>query len=434
MGLELYLDRITMMLYMGLGLMAGLYFFCANCEKKENFVNKQIDFIISVAVFTLVTTLILGVIDPAWETPCIGVCYAVLSVYMILHTKKSFRISATVIALGTVASAAAWCASSAVFDAIFYTLTPDLPRWGCYLAGLAFLVLFWWILWRKSLRFLYDTYAVKDWGFIATLYVIMGSIWPILRYVEERQIESGNLETYALLKLTEAIIDFSIIAIVVNTLHTLEKNAAYLANAQLLAQQEEQFRHFKDCVEYIDTKAHDLRHQIRTIRSGAAVQGEYLDSLEEAVSFYSAFQRTGNEVLDIVLTEKSILCKANAIQFVGLIEYSHLDFMEQADIFSLFGNAIDNAVEYLRAVAPENRYLNLQMRRVNDFLQIRFENFFKGDLRFEDDLPVTTKKDRAYHGFGVRSISGIAKKYQGSAEMFLVEDGFVVNLIFPLEN
>jgi len=65
---------------------------------------------------------------------------------------------------------------------------------------------------------------------------------------------------------------------------------------------------------------------------------------------------------------------------------------------------------------------------------IRLENRCSIVPEFQDGLPVTGKKDKRYHGFGVKSIRYIAEKYHG--EMFMnVRDGkFILNVLLPENN
>ena len=58
------------------------------------------------------------------------------------------------------------------------------------------------------------------------------------------------------------------------------------------------------------------------------------------------------------------------------------------------------------------------------------ENYFKGKLAFEDGLPLTTKEDKESHGFGMRSLRMIVKKYGGELTASVSDDIFHLNIIF----
>lgn len=64
---------------------------------------------------------------------------------------------------------------------------------------------------------------------------------------------------------------------------------------------------------------------------------------------------------------------------------------------------------------------------------LQVENFYEGDLRFVDGLPVTTKGDPNYHGFGLKSIRSTAEKYGGTVSV-QAEDGlFLLRVALPVE-
>ena len=64
---------------------------------------------------------------------------------------------------------------------------------------------------------------------------------------------------------------------------------------------------------------------------------------------------------------------------------------------------------------------------------INLKNSFIGEVKLDDDgFPVTTKEDKRYHGFGLKSIRYVVEKYDGSVAV-QVEDGmFNLNVLVPL--
>lgn len=107
--------------------------------------------------------------------------------------------------------------------------------------------------------------------------------------------------------------------------------------------------------------------------------------------------------------------------------------MSPFDISALFGNALDNAMESVVKIEdPEQRLIHLQVSRQKNFVHISVENRYAGQLRFIHGLPVTSKKDHRYHGFGVRSIRQTAAKYGGSTTISSEEGWFRLNILIPL--
>lgn len=173
----------------------------------------------------------------------------------------------------------------------------------------------------------------------------------------------------------------------------------------------------KENIDIINRKCHDLKHQISLFRRTAAngeEQRRFLGEIENAVGIYDSIVHTGNEVLDTILTEKSLLCEQRKINMSIIADGHLLSSMESADLYSLFGNALDNAIESVCREAEENRIISLRIAQRSGILTILLDNYCSVPLRFENGLPVTTKEQNGYHGFGVQSIRYIVKKYGGT--------------------
>ena len=166
----------------------------------------------------------------------------------------------------------------------------------------------------------------------------------------------------------------------------------------------------------LQTKCHDLKHQIAAIRSevGKAHFDKYLDELEDSINEYSTAVETGNQTVDIVLTEKNILCHANQVKFSYMIDGSLFDFLTERDIYSLFGNALDNAMEAVMKIEdPARRMITLKSNTRGALVVLQVENTIEGELSLDGEtLPQTTKTGSG-HGFGLRSIRRIADKHSG---------------------
>ena len=107
-------------------------------------------------------------------------------------------------------------------------------------------------------------------------------------------------------------------------------------------------------------------------------------------------------------------------------------FMDTTDIYSLFGNALSNAIE---SVSDEplidNRCIGVTVQSAGDMLFIHVENYFSGEIELENGLPVT-RKDRDYHGFGMKSMERIAYKYGGEISVVAAEEKFNLDVILPI--
>ncbi|WP_099467646.1 sensor histidine kinase [Konateibacter massiliensis] len=191
----------------------------------------------------------------------------------------------------------------------------------------------------------------------------------------------------------------------------------------------------QESIAMVNQKYHDLKHQIALLRTEIASTEklEYLDQMERDIKAYEAQNKTGNKVLDTVLTGKSLLCQRKGISLTCVADGEALDFMHAMDISSLFGNALDNAIESVKKIQDkEKRLIHVSVSRQKDFLRIKVENCYEGDIVFENGLPATTKKEKQFHGYGLKSIQNTAKKYHGSVKIHLDKGWFELRILIPL--
>lgn len=201
---------------------------------------------------------------------------------------------------------------------------------------------------------------------------------------------------------------------------------------RLLAERERQYRLSRENIEAINIKCHDIKHQIRHLAdSGAVVDGAVLADIAREVDVYDSVVETGNEALDTILTEKSLTCSSRGIVLTVMAEGAALDFMAPADIYSLFGNALDNSIEAVRDIPdPERRAITLSVQRRGAMVGVSVENYCPEQPRFSaDGLPLTTKADGMNHGFGVRSMRQIAERYGGSLHAGIQDGVFYLNVL-----
>ena len=204
---------------------------------------------------------------------------------------------------------------------------------------------------------------------------------------------------------------------------------------RLLAERERQYRLSRENIEAINIKCHDIRHQIRRLADkGAVVDGAALADIEREINVYDSVVETGNEALDTILTEKSLMCSGEGIVLTVMADGAALGFMAPADIYALFGNALDNAIEAVRQVDDdERRTITLSVRRTHRMVAVGMENYVARTPRFsEDGLPLTTKIDGTNHGFGMRSMRLIAERYGGSLHAGVENDVFYLNVLLAM--
>lgn len=201
---------------------------------------------------------------------------------------------------------------------------------------------------------------------------------------------------------------------------------------RVMYEREKQYEVSKETIDAINLKCHDMRHRIQMLRDkNGNISSDDFDDFETAVSIYDSAAKTGNQSLDVIITEKTLLCNRKGIRFSCMADGGALAFMSDIDVYCLFGNIIDNAVEAADKLTDQDKkVIDLSVRSKDGFAVIEAENFFAGELEFRDGLPITTKNDRRYHGFGIRSIRAIAEKYGGKTEITTEGEIFRISILF----
>lgn len=273
---------------------------------------------------------------------------------------------------------------------------------------------------------------------ISNFYVILVSFFVLLVVVvmnstivyRTEDIGSSTLATLCVYDIIACLMIFFVIYLVTNK-KLLETNLS--TSNQLLAMAEKQYQQNKANADLINIKVHDLKQQIRTLGKKEMIDANVAKDLENVANIYDSKAKTNNAALDLILSEKSLICQKENISLKVFADASTLNFIEEPDLYSLFGNALDNAIEAVSKIKePSKRLICLYIRRVmGKKTSVTLENYYDGQIKFnEKGLPITTKKNDGYHGFGMKSMYETVKKYGGDICCTLEKDRFKLFLLF----
>ena len=198
----------------------------------------------------------------------------------------------------------------------------------------------------------------------------------------------------------------------------------------LYERQRQQYQVARQNVQIINKRCHELKLQIAALRqmSGAASAPPdpelkaHIDEAEKAAQLYDASRNTGNEVLDVVLTEKSLLCESRRIQLNAVTDGSCLNFFEASDLYALFANMLDHAIESaVKVPEPERRCIDLLVCTRQSFVVVNV---------ISPDRPAESADTRAAH-YAVKVTNRIVQKYKGTLTTESQNGFFAVKIIFP---
>ena len=198
--------------------------------------------------------------------------------------------------------------------------------------------------------------------------------------------------------------------------------------------QKEHYLLTKENMDLANQKWHDLKHQIRILRRADPEElDRYLGEIEESVKTYEAIVKTGNDVFDTILTEKSLYCREHRIQVSCVADTDQMDFIDTIDLYAILGNVMDNAIEAVEKLEEaEKRQIDVLIYRQQNFLVMNIINPMVEQLTYQEGLPVTTKKDQRFHGFGLLSVRHILKKYDGFLNVSEEDGCFSLKMLIPI--
>lgn len=195
----------------------------------------------------------------------------------------------------------------------------------------------------------------------------------------------------------------------------------------LLEEGKRQYEFEKKNIELINIKCHDLKHQLGAMNG--KIYEEQIDELKDIIEIYDSSVKTGSEALDVVLTQKNLYCSQHGIRLTCLLNGKNYDFIPRHELYSLFTNIIDNAIEAVEQLPEEIRIISITEQRTKGFLTVRAENYYSGKIEFDGELPASSKGSNE-HGFGVKSMKLIAEKYGGGVSVNADGERFMLDIYF----
>lgn len=245
--------------------------------------------------------------------------------------------------------------------------------------------------------------------------------------------ENLDLVYYLAASLTNVICSLSVLVILFSLLLQKSLENELEVVYQMWRQEQKQYEISKQTIDLINVKCHDMKHQIRAISRQTSIDPAALEEMESVISIYGTIVKTGNQALDIILAEKNLYCQKNGVTISCIADGAKLSFMADSDIYSLFGNLLDNAIRSVVALEPDKRVISFSVRAEHALLSINSHNYYGGEIRMERGLPVSDLAKTGYHGFGVKSMVLIVEKYGGTISFHAKNQVFNLNILFPLD-
>ena len=112
-----------------------------------------------------------------------------------------------------------------------------------------------------------------------------------------------------------------------------------------------------------------------------------------------------------MLHKYDLECRSKGIDFQYDVKLCNLSGIEDIDLVAILGNLMDNAMT--AAARSEEKYIRLETGRHNAYQILTIRNSSDAAPQTEGDSLISSKKNKEYHGFGLKSVAQVLQKYQG---------------------
>lgn len=220
------------------------------------------------------------------------------------------------------------------------------------------------------------------------------------------------------------------------TLSAIRANQERVVIERMLQNSGKNYSLAKEMVDHINRTCHDLKHNLEVLKTIDQAQRQaYIMEAERSIGLYHELVHCENEVLNTILAEKCLFCKSRNIDLSCAIDGTDLGFVSIPDLYAILGNAIDNAIECVIDFGDlEKRVIDLTISQSGGFCCIQTNNYCEKEPEMLDGLPLTTKSDQGNHGFGLRSIRYLAKKYGGNMVVNISGHIFTLQIMIPVSS
>ena len=274
-----------------------------------------------------------------------------------------------------------------------------------------------------------ETLIIKD-SRLLIISIILIICTVILNLIYESFVKVSNLTLFIVGCLFDMVCCFLTLFIEFEMLKSKEISEAYIQMKTIWESEKKQLEISKENMDYMKILAHDLKHELN--ESTLLISKDKVDELNHRIAAFGNSIKTGNDILDLVIAERTLIVQKENINLSIIADGSVLSNMKQSDCYSLFMNIMDNAIDAVKELPKDQREISLAVRESMGMILIHEVNPFQGTLNFKDGLPQTTKRDSMYHGFGTKSIKGIVDSYSGNCEISIKDNNiYVLNILLP---
>lgn len=306
----------------------------------------------------------------------------------------------------------------------------NILRWEVYVIAIAIRIVSLIIIYEVLKNFKYKIKA-NDCAVLSTVFMmgfaaLMFSVYNVL-----------NLS-----KIPHILIFFSltIFILIFLIVFLYSKNTMFLREQEQkdkmqIAQLQQQLAYYQEKLkdeEKVRSVYHDMKNHLLVLQRqiNSPETAEMVEKLQSQVAMYEDYEHTGNDILDIILKEKSETAREKHIALSVTADLNGVDFIEPLDVSTIFGNGLDNAIEASEKLPEEQRAILVKAGRVQNFFSVLIENSCLQNREYTKQR--TTKSDDFLHGFGISNMRKAAEKYDGQLTIKCENEKFTLKILIPI--
>lgn len=272
-------------------------------------------------------------------------------------------------------------------------------------------------------RFLSEPYRFlarnmkKGWGMIAVIPFLFFFLVMFMGLYPE--VRNDNFYSVLILYVIMCFVYYIIYQVFRNTYDLLKQDEAKQLLAMQVAAQKNQIAAMEESRSRISLLRHDMRHYAQGIAS-LLQEGNTQEALRLLENYNERFREIevvrycADPLLNAIISHAVTAAQDQGIRVETRISLPEELLVDTAELAIVFSNAIENAI-HACAKLPDGADKYILIRCIGTpKLGIEIANTYDGQVQFgSGGLPVTQEPG---HGWGTRSISAFAKKYNALLE------------------
>ena len=311
----------------------------------------------------------------------------------------------------------------------------NMLRWETYVDGIAVRIISVVVICAVLKNFKYKIKA-NDCAVLSTVFMIGFTVFMFSVY----NVLNLNKIPHMLIIVGMAIFTFTYLVVFLYSKNTLYFRDQEQKDKIQIAQLQQQFAYYQEKLkdeEKVRSVYHDMKNHLLVLQRhilqrqiNSPETTEMVEKLQSRVAMYEDYVHTGNDILDIILKEKSELAREKSIAFSVTAGLNGVDFIEPLDISTIFSNALDNAIEASEKLPEEQRAILVKAGKMQNFFSVLIEN---NCLQNSENTNIrSTKSDDFLHGFGISNMRKAAEKYGGQLTTKYEKGTFTLKILIPI--